>query len=128
MFIQEYEDIAARLSSEGKPYWGFKDGEANCTMLKAYFNSKETGKASLDFNDTIWDTDIQPIAEAVRRFGISEFTISVRQTNLIDLLAAFQELGITVAGVVKVETNRQAPLGQEEHEVLDALLMKVQPA
>ena len=30
--ISEYEDIMARLQSEGKPYWAVKDDEANYTM------------------------------------------------------------------------------------------------
>ena len=130
--ISEYEDIMARLQSEGKPYWAVKDDEANYTMLKAYFNSKKDGKELLDFNDIIWDKDIKAIADAVRRFGIREFTISVQASAIIDILTAFQDLGIRLEGITKVQTNqRDTQMNEagdwvEGYKVINAFLMKVE--
>ncbi|MBQ6972381.1 MAG: hypothetical protein IJP86_08535 [Synergistaceae bacterium] len=130
--ISEYEDIMARLQSEGKPYWAVKDDEANYTMLKAYFNSKKDGKELLDFNDIIWDKDIKAIAEAVRRFGIKEFTISVFATGIADALAAFQEAGIRIQGMIKAETDIRTSHWDERgrriksSNTINALLMKVE--
>ena len=130
--ITEYEDIMARLQSEGKPYWAVKDDEANYTMLKAYFTSKQGGKELLDFNDIIWDKDIKAIADAVRRFGIREFTISVQASAIIDILTAFQDLGIRLEGITKVQTNqRDTQMNEagdwvEGYKVINAFLMKVE--
>ena len=130
--ISEYEDIMARLQSEGKPYWAVKDDEANYTILKAYFTSKQDGKELLDFNDIIWDKDIKAIADAVRRFGIREFTISVQASAIIDILTAFQDLGIRLEGITKVQTNqRDTQMNEagdwvEGYKVINAFLMKVE--
>ena len=130
--ITEYEDIMARLQGEGKPYWAVKDDEANYTMLKAYFTSKQDGKELLDFNDIIWDKDIKAIADAVRRFGIREFTISVQASAIIDILTAFQDLGIRLEGMTKVQTNqRDTQMNEagdwvEGYKVINAFLMKVE--
>ena len=130
--ISEYEDIMARLQSEGKPYWAVKDDEANYTILKAYFTSKQDGKELLDYNDIIWDKDIKAIADAVRRFGIREFTISVQASAIIDILTAFQDLGIRLEGITKVQTNqRDTQMNEagdwvEGYKVINAFLMKVE--
>ena len=91
----------------------------NRTILNACENSKKAGNARLDFNDVIWDEDIKAIADTLRKAEIREFTISVRQGNLIDILAAFQELGVFVKGMVQVNT-RYNSLG-----VVSAILMQI---
>ena len=124
--IEEYEGIMAKLAAEGKPCWCVKDEDANRTMFKAYFDSKESGKERIDFSDVIWNTDVQPIADACRKFGITEFTISVRQGSLVDeILPAFQEFGVTIQRMVKVEVERPSFRGISEREVINAILMRV---
>ena len=63
--IREYEEIISD----------------NMTILNAYENSKKAGNARLDFNDVIWDEDIKAIADTLRKSGIKEFTISIRQES-----------------------------------------------
>ena len=89
----------------------------NRTMQEAYENSKRAGNARLDFNDIIWDADIKPIADTLRKSGIKEFTISVHQGNLVDVLTAFQGLGIFIHGMVQVKTRY--------HDIVSAILMQV---
>ena len=88
---------------------------------KAYRNNEAAGNARLDFNDVIWDEDIKAIAETMRKAGIKEFTISVPQGNLLNILAAFQELGVFVQGVVQVRTRYKS----DEGKTIPALLMQV---
>lgn len=97
----------------------------NGTMLRAYEQNKEAGNALLNFNDVICEEDINQIAEIVRRTGIKEFTISCATFSLIRILAAFEELGIRFAGIVKVN-SRFHLWNSEEHEVIPAFLMKVE--
>ena len=105
LIIKEFEEILARLTENNQPYWEVNNEDANPTMFKAYCISKEAGQSMLDFNEAIWDEDIKPIADKLRMSGIREFTISVRQGNLTDVLAAFQELGIFVKGIVNVNAR-----------------------
>ena len=115
--IEEFEEI---LSGKRE----FDAERDNRTMLEAYRQGKESGNARLDLNDVIWDKDIRPIAEIVRRTGIKEFTISCATFSLIRILAEFEELGIKVAGIIKVN-SRFHVWNSEEHEVIPAFLMKV---
>ena len=110
--IREYEEIL-------KGDRNFDEASDNWTILKAYEANKAAGNARLDFNDVIWDEDIKAIADTMRKAGIREFTISVHQGNLIDVLTAFQELGVFIRGMVQVRTRYQS-LG-----VVSAVLMQV---
>ena len=96
--IREFEEILS-----GKR--DFDKTQDNWTLFKAYENSKNVGNARLDFDDVIWDYDIKPIADTLRKSGIKEFTISVHQGNLLEILTAFQELGIFIKGMVKVKVR-----------------------
>ena len=80
----------------------FNESVDNQTILRAYEHTQEAGNERLNFDDVIWDRDIPEIAKMVKMLGLREFTISARQGNLIDVLAAFQELGVFMDGVVQV--------------------------
>ena len=96
LVIREFEEIlngSRELDEE----------HVNRTMFQAYLQGKESGNARLDFNDIIWDKDIQPIAETVRR------------------------LGIKVQGIVKVNSRFHVSYDEsKEHEVIPAFLMNVE--
>ena len=120
VYIEEYEPILKRLINSGSMFWKVSEDEANPTMFNAYCNSKGEGKALLDFNDVILDTDVQPIAETLRRARINEFTISIHQKNILEILAAFSDLGVVVQGITRIEKWR---CGEQE---APAFLMKVE--
>lgn len=94
----------------------------NETLLRAYRHSHTRGVQGIDFDDVIWDEDVQPIVETLRKFGISDFTISCRTTALIDTLAKFQALGVIVKGITKLQYT--GTWGTEE---TDAVLLEVLP-
>ena len=74
----------------------------NGTLFWAYRTSKETGNELIDFNEVIWDYDIEAIAQTFADSGITEFTISSRFSDLIPTLAAFDKLGFKMAGMTEV--------------------------
>ncbi len=94
---------------------------SNKATAKAYRNTESAGNPRLDFNDVIWDEDIKAIADTMRKAGIKEFTISVPQGNLLNVLAAFQELGVFIHGVVQVRTRYKS----DEGKTVPALIMQV---
>ena len=127
--IKEFDDILDALHQQDKNVWAVAPEQANATMLHAYEHSKELGKSRLDFHCVIQDTDVQPIAETCERLGITEFTITVMQGELVrNILPAFQELGIRCQGTTKVEMPlycdaSDTPVGK----TIDGLLMEVVP-
>lgn len=94
------------------------------TMFWAYRHSKEAGNELLDFNETIWEEDIEAIVGTCRANGITEFTISTNQSSLITTLAVFEAHGAKVSGLTKVKT-RFRNFFNNEHEEVNALVMKL---
>ncbi len=119
VYIEQYENILENLINSGKKYWNVSEDEANRTMFNAYCISKGDNMSMLDFGDLIWAKDVQPIAETMRNTGIKEFTISAHQADLVEILAAFSDLGIVVQGITRIEKWR---CGEQE---VPAFLMKV---
>ena len=97
----------------------------NGTLFWAYRTSKETGNELIDFNEVIWDYDIEEIAQTLRANGITEFTISSTFSSLIETIAKFEELGCTLDGIVKVK-ERYIHFGSDEHALIPAIKMTVQ--
>ena len=77
----------------------------NGTLFWAYRTSKETGNELIDFNEVIWDYDIDPILENCRRFGIEAFTISSTFSSLILTIAELQKRGCKLDGLVEINSR-----------------------
>ena len=99
----------------------------NGTLFWAYRTSKETGNELIDFNEVIWDYDIEEIAQTLRANDITEFTISSTFSSLIETIAKFEELGCTLDGIVKVK-ERYTHFGSDEHALIPAFKMTVREA
>ena len=120
--IKEFETIIEDLKQQEKPYWCADREQVNHTLFCAYGESREYGKRLLDFSDVIWKDDVKPIAETLRRLGVREFTISVNQGSLVsEILPAFQEEGVRIQGMTKVEAYSE----RMGHEVINTILMGV---
>ena len=99
----------------------------NATLFWAYRTSKETGNELIDFNEVIWDYDIEEIAQTLRANGITEFTISSTFSSLIETLAAFEKQGISMAGLTTVKA-RYTDWKTGEHALIPAIKMTVKEA
>jgi len=92
-----------------------KDYGINGTMFWAYRKSIDAENDLIDFNEVIWDEDIDAIAECMMENGITEFTISSTFSGLISTLAALDKHGFKMAGIAEVnasytdwQTNKRA--------------------
>ena len=99
----------------------------NATLFWAYRNSKESGNDLIDFSEVIWDYDIAEIAQTLKENNITEFTISSTFSSLIETLAAFEEHGISMAGLTKVRA-RYTDWKTGEHALIPAIKMTVKEA
>ena len=79
-----------------------EDYGINGTMFWAYRKSPTAGNDLIDFNEVIWDKDIESIVTCMKEKGITEFTISSTFSGLIPTLAAFDKFGFKVAEVTEV--------------------------
>ena len=101
--------------------------QGNATLLWSVKHSLRDNKKLLDFEDTIGHDDIVPIVAALRNIGFTEFTISARQENLIEVLAEFQKLGVKVKGIKEFVAHRKFINGKERCLDFDAILMQIEP-
>ena len=101
---------------------GFGDQNINATVYWAYQYAKEAGNELLDFNDVIWDYDIDPIIAACKANGITEFTISSTFSSLIATLAEFEKRGCHMAELTNTKA-RYTDFRTGEHQVIPAIKM-----
>ena len=77
----------------------------NSTFGAAYFYSMEAGNDLINFDEVIWDRDIDEILENCRRFGIEGFTISSTFSSLITTIAEFQKRGCKLEGLIEINSR-----------------------
>lgn len=77
----------------------------NDTMFWAYRTSKHCGNELINFNDVINDYDVEDIVKTLKANNITEFTISSTFSGLVEILAAFDKLGVVMAGMTTVKVD-----------------------
>ena len=101
-----------------------EDVGINRTFYWAYIKTQETTNENLDFEDVIWESDVEGIIKNCKEFGLKEFTISSKFTNLIDILAEFEKQGAKLIGLTKVTTRFYA-CGTNQPEIINALKIEI---
>ena len=81
----------------------YNEANVNDTFFVAYKSSTRKYKDLLDFNDVIWDRDVQPIIANCKEFGIEEITISSTFSGLLETLEIFADNGCKIVGLTKVD-------------------------
>lgn len=97
--IKQYEEAIANkvtnLEAEG----------INRTMFKAYRHSRRAGSDDLNFDDIVWDTDIEYIVNTCRAEGIEQMTVSSTFSSLTEAIWGMIAKGCTVEGMKLVPTT-----------------------
>ena len=101
-----------------------EDVGINRTFYWAYIRTQETTNENLDFEDVIWESDVEGIIKNCKEFGLKEITISSRFTSLIDILAEFEKQGAKLIGLTKVTTSFYA-CGTNQPEIINALKIEI---
>ena len=97
-----------------------REAGINPTLFWAYRTLEETGNERIDFNECIWEHEIEDIAKCLKENGIYEFTISSTFSSLIETLAEFQKHGFKMAGLTEVNA-RYTSIGSDEKAKLPAI-------
>ena len=101
-----------------------EDVGINRTFYWAYIRTQETTNENLDFEDVIWESDVEGIIKNCKEFGLKEITISSRFASLIDILAEFEKQGAKLIGLTKV-TIRFYACGTNQPEIINALKIEI---
>ena len=101
-----------------------EDVGINGTFYWAYIKTQETTNENLDFEDVIWESDVEGIIKNCKEFGLKEITISSRFASLIDILAEFEKQGAKLAGLTQV-TSRFYACGTNNYELINAVKIEI---
>ena len=101
-----------------------EDVGINRTFYWAYIKTQKTTNENLDFEDVIWESDVEGIIKNCKEFGLKEITISSRFASLIDILAEFEKQGAKLAGLTQV-TSRFYACGTNNYELINALKIEI---
>lgn len=101
-----------------------EDVGINRTFYWAYIRTQETTNENLDFEDVIWESDVEGIIKNCKEFGLKEITISSRFASLIDILAEFEKQGAKLAGLTQV-TSRFYACGTNNYELINAAKIEI---
>ena len=77
-------------------------GDIACKIWRAYEKSRDNENKILNFDDIIWDRDVEALTACMKKNGIKAFTYSCRATNAIETLWLFKEAGCTIGEMVEV--------------------------
>lgn len=101
----------------------YSETHINQTFGQAYFAARRNENNLIDFNEVIWDHDIDQIIENLAEFEIREFTISSTYSGLINIIAEFDKRGWRVAGVTEVNAS-YTDFMSGEHQIIPAFRMQ----
>jgi hypothetical protein len=97
----EYQKAMNRIAA--------KAGENKQTykqIWRAYEKSRDNENEILNFDDVIWDRDVEALAACMKENGIREFTYSCRATDAIETLWLFKEAGCEIGEMIEVNLRK----------------------
>jgi tRNA A58 N-methylase Trm61 len=77
-------------------------GDIAHKIYRAYEKSRDNENEILDFDDIIWDRDVEALTSCMKENGIKAFTYSCRATDVIETLWLFKKAGCTIGEMVEV--------------------------
>lgn len=96
-----------------------KEANINSTLFRAYKSSQERGLDAIDFNDVIWNYDVETIVDEFRIARHETFTISSTFSSFLETIWEFKQYGCRIKGMKQV---------RQEYENFNMDTMKSEPA
>ena len=104
--ITAEERDAAREAAKKAENQIDEKGDIACKIWRAYEKSRDNENEILDFDDIIWDRDVEALADCMKENGIKAFTYSCRATDAVETLWLFKEAGCTIGEMVEVNLRK----------------------
>ena len=81
-------------------------GDIAWKIWRAYEKSRDNENEILDFDDIIWDRDVEALTACMRENGIKAFTYSCRATDAIETLWLFKQAGCSIGEMVEINLRK----------------------
>lgn len=96
----EYEKAMNKISEQADNEQIYKQ------IWRAYEKSKDNENEILNFDDVIWDRDVEALTACMKENEIKEFTYSCRATDAIETLWLFQQAGCEIGEMIEVNLRK----------------------
>lgn len=90
---QSYSELKETIKNEEN---GFRK------IWTMYEKARENQNMYIDFNEVIWDNEVQSIIKILRDNGIEKFTFSSTWTNAVKIAWLFKQNGCTLEGLIEI--------------------------
>lgn len=101
---------------------------ANLTIYRAYIDSLEADTEDLNFNDVIWEKDIDKIIETCREENLKQITISSSFSSLTNTLWEMIKYGCKITGMKLIPTiyeTYNTDTGKMEKDLKPAIIIEI---
>ena len=97
---------AAREAAEAAEARIDEKGDIAWKIWRAYEKSRDNENEILNFDDIIWDRDVEALTACMKENGIKAFTYSCRATDAVETLWLFKQAGCTIGEMVEVNLRK----------------------
>ena len=102
---EDEQDFARKVVEEAENQIN-EMGRISCKIMRAYEKSRDNENEILNFDDVIWDEEVEALTACMKENGIKAFTYSCRATDAIETLWLFKEAGCTIGEMVEVNLRK----------------------
>ena len=72
-------------------------------FFRDYEDAQERGNACIDFSECIWEKEIPQMVADLKRFDITEFTLSSTYSSIVKTACIFQQNGCSLEGMEEIK-------------------------
>ena len=115
--IEKLEQVKKQNANLEK--WGI-----NHKFYNAYTKSANERYETINFDDIIWEEDVEEIIKNCKEFGIKTITISYTFSILFKILGMFQDNGCKVVCIKKI-LSQFTNFKTDEYDLIDAVEIEI---
>ncbi len=116
--------IIEKLEQAREQNADLKEWGINNKFYRAYQKTLKTNNETIDFDDVLWDHDVEEIIKHCKEFEIKYITISSNYSGLIQTLGLFVDKGCKIRELKKIK-SQYTDLNSEEHEIVNAIEIEI---
>lgn len=102
---EDERDFARKVAEEAENQIN-EMGRIAIKIMRAYEKSRDNENEILNFDDVIWDEEVEALTACMKENGIKAFTYSCRATDAVETLWLFKQAGCTIGEMVEVNLRK----------------------
>lgn len=105
---EQHQHWRETVIAEGEDFW---------RVFQMYEYAQDRGNEYIDLHDAIWDKDVAPLIERLRKAGIRKFTSSSTWSSMVGTAWLFVQNGCKLEGMTEINGTCTAFMSDEYERV-----------